>query len=249
MKFDSITIFPTHAVPEKTRHRNAARASTILNHLVSMFIFVAVLNSPVAVAQSHELIYFGTTDGGTIEASFFAASSTRIVIFAHGAVFDKESWYFLAEAFQRQGISALSIDFRGYGNSTTGSSTNKMYDMLGAISYLEDQGFTDINIVGASMGGAAVLAALSNNTVPIHKVVLLAPAGGPAAESPTTDKLFVVSENERMFSSVRAIYDASSEPKQIQIYPGSAHAQHLFKTDVRDELIERIIDFINPVQP
>ncbi len=215
----------------------------------SLFILFAIFCSPTAFAQSFELRDFGTKDGGRIEASFFEASNTRVVIFAHGAIFDKKSWYFLAQDFQRQGISALSIDFRGYGNSTAGSSTNKMYDILGAISYLEDQGFTDLNIIGASMGGAAVLAALNSNTVPIHKVVLLAPAGGPAMESSSTDKLFIVSENERMFSSVMAIYNASADPKEIQIYPGSTHAQHLFKTGFRDKLIERIIDFINPVQP
>ncbi|MBE9544835.1 MAG: alpha/beta fold hydrolase [Proteobacteria bacterium] len=198
------------------------------------------------MAQAYELVDFGTEDGGKIEASFFSAGNRKVVIFAHGAIFNKESWYFLAEEFQRKGVSALPIDFRGYGNSTPGSTTKKMYDILGAISYLRGRGFTDINVVGASMGGAAVLLALSNNSIPIHKVVVLAPAGGPAISSTASDKLFVISENERMFSGVMAIYDESAEPKQIQIYPGKTHAQHLFKTDVRDDLIERIINFINP---
>ena len=166
------------------------------------------------------------------------------MIFALGAMFNKESWYFLAEAFLRNGVAALPIDFRGYGNSTSGSTSKKMYDILGAISYLNEQGFTDINVVGASMGGAAVLLALSNNSIPIQKAVLLAPAGGPAIASTASDKLFVVSENEGMFSGVMAIYNASTDPKQIQVYPGNTHAQHLFKTDHRDELIERIINFI-----
>ena len=121
-----------------------------------------------------------------------------------------------------------------------------MYDILGAISYLKQQGFTEINLIGASMGGAAVLLALSNNSIPIDKVVLLAPAGGAALSSTASDKLFVASANERMFSRVMAIYDASAEPKQIEIYPGNTHAQHLFKTDIRDELIARVINFIIP---
>ena len=49
-----------------------------------------------------------------------------------------------------------------------------------------------------------------------------------------------------MFNRVMTIYDASANPKQIKVYPGDTHAQHLFKTDVRDELIERIINFIIP---
>jgi hypothetical protein len=89
-----------------------------------------------------------------------------------------------------------------------------------------------------------VLAALNNNSIPIAKAVLLAPAGGPAVSSTATDKLFVVAENERMFSGVMTIYEVSTEPKQIKIYPGNTHAQHLFKTDVSEELIELITSFI-----
>lgn len=200
--------------------------------------------SATASADLYELVDFRTEDGGEIEASFFSASNNKAVVFAHGAIFNKESWYFLAEEFQRKGISALSIDFRGYGGSIPGSSPKKMYDILGAISYLKDQGFTEINIIGASMGGAAVLLALDNNIIPINKVVMLAPAGGPAIISTASDKLFIVSEKERMFSAVMTIYNASAEPKQIRVYPGNAHAQHLFKTDVRDELIEYIVNYI-----
>lgn len=223
------------------------------NRSVFLLGVLIVLNSPDVIAESFELIGFDTEDGGQIEASLFKAgndkANRKAVIFAHGAIFNKESWYFLAKAFQGKGISALSIDFRGYGNSTPGSSTKKMYDILGAIAYMKEQGFSDISLVGGSMGGAAVLMALSNNSIPINKVVLLAPAGGPAMESTASDKMFVVSENESMFSGVMAIYDASAEPKQIQVYPGNSHAQHLFKTDVRDELVERIMKFIIGTQP
>jgi len=221
----------------------------IFNRLVFLLFLFAILNSSMVIAQPYEPVNFDTGDGGKIEASLFSASNSKVVVFAHGAIFNKESWYFLAEAFQRKGITALAIDFRGYGNSTPGNTTKKMYDILGAISWLKEKGFTNINMVGASMGGAAVLAALNNNSIPIAKTVLLAPAGGPAITSTATDKLFVVTESERMFSGVMAIYEASTEPKQIKIYPGNTHAQHLFKTDVREELIELIISFIMTGQP
>jgi len=218
------------------------------NRSVSILAFFAVLSGPKAMAQAYESVDFGTADGGQISASLFEADDRKAVVFAHGAIFNKESWYFLAEALQRKGVTALPIDFRGYGFSTAGSTNKKMYDILGAISYLEQQGFTDINVVGASMGGAAVLMALNNNSTPIRRAVLLAPAGGPGIVSTTTDKLFVVSQNEGMFKGVMGIYNASADPKQIKVYPGSVHAQHLFKTGVRDELIERIINFIIPAQ-
>lgn len=200
------------------------------------------------MAQPFELVTFGAPDGGTVEAAWFAASKSKAVIFAHGAIYNKESWYFLAQALQEKGVSALAIDFRGYGNSKAGSSPQKMYDILAAVGYLKKQGFADINLVGASMGGAAVLAALAHGDVHISKVVLLAPAGGPALASTATGKLFVVSRDEGLYRQVMAIYDASAEPKTIQVYPGNAHAQHLFQTGARDDLITRIIGFIGDDQ-
>ncbi len=191
-----------------------------------------------------KLVHFSTEDGAKIEAAYFEASKDKIVIFAHGAIFNKESWYFLAEEFQKKGISALPIDFRGYGKSTSGSTENKYYDILGAIAYAEAQGFTDINIVGASMGGAAVLAALSKSETPVQKVVLLAPAGGSAITSQKIKKLFVVSKKEGFYKTVLQIYSESAEPKTLKEFEGSAHAQHIFKTDNSEELQELILDFI-----
>jgi len=95
------------------------------NRFVSVLAFFAVLSSPKAIAQTYELLNFGTQDGGEVEAAFFKADNAKVVIFAHGAIFDKESWYFLAEDFQRRGVAALSIDFRGYGNSTAGAPPKK----------------------------------------------------------------------------------------------------------------------------
>ena len=192
-----------------------------------------------------ELVRFETTDGGSIEGALFDSGVDRVVIFAHGAVFNKESWYFLNEKLQEGGISSLAIDFRGYGNSTAGKTGNKYYDILGAIAYLEDKGFRDINIVGGSMGGAAVLTALGKVEVPVNRVVLLAPAGGPPISSDKIEKLFVVSQNEGLYQRVMQTYQESADPKEIEVYAGSAHAQHMFKEAYADELVGLIINFLS----
>lgn len=213
-------------------------------YIVLLVLMMQSSSSSLFAQNKFELIHFSTEDGATIEAAYFKASRSKIVIFAHGAIFNKESWYFLAEAFQKQGISALPIDFRGYGNSKTGSTNKKMFDILGAIAYVKEQGFSDISVVGASMGGAAVLSALSKKEVFINKVVLLSPAGGPKIESDSIDKLFVVSKNEGLYKSVKQLYTASKNPKQIKEFDGIAHAQHIFKTKNSNELKKLIIDFI-----
>jgi len=146
----------------------------VKNILSAFSLLCVILLFATSFANSKdkfELIEFTTEDGGSIQGALFKASTKKVVIFAHGAIFNKESWYFLAEKFQDQGVSALSIDFRGYGNSKSGSTNKKSYDILGAISYLKGKGFSDINIIGGSMGGAAVLGALIRTKQPITKVV------------------------------------------------------------------------------
>ncbi len=201
--------------------------------------------SRIMAQDDFKLVTFPTEDGGSIEAALFDAGKAQVVVFAHGMIFDKESWYFLAEKFPDRQISALSIDFRGYGNSTSGNTNQKYYDILGAITWLKEQGYKEINLVGGSMGGAAVLAALDHFDDPvIRKIILLAPAGGPPVQSEQIDKLFVISKEEGLFDRVQNIYNHSAEPKQIKVYPGNAHAQHLFKTDYSEELQQLIIDFV-----
>ena len=197
-------------------------------------------------SDNYELITYKTEDGGLIEASFFEGGQELVVIFAHGAIFTKESWFFMAERLQKEGVSSLSLDFRGYGNSKKGSTNNRSLDILGAINYLKEKEFKKIALVGGSMGGAAILNALVLKTdAVLDKVVLLAPAGGVGITSKSIRKLFIVSKEEKMFSRVNTIYNDSSQPKELEVFSGSFHAQHMFKAEYRGELIALIIDFLN----
>ena len=105
--------------------------------LMSKYIFILVMSTTIVTKISYsqtkkeefKLVNFKTEDGGTIEASLFEGGKDLGVIFAHGAIFNKESWYFLCEKLQAKGVSSLSIDFRGYGNSKKGSSNNMSFDI------------------------------------------------------------------------------------------------------------------------
>lgn len=216
-----------------------------MNHIILTVFMIALVAMNSFGQEKYKLVQFSTEDGGEIHAAFFEAGKEKVVVFAHGAIFNKESWYFLAEKFQKEGVSALSIDFRGYGDSKVGSSNLKYYDVLGAVAYLKSLGFKEIDLIGGSMGGAAVLRALSEKTdISITKVVLLSPAGGPPIKNNTINKLIVVSKEEGLYPRVKAIFDNSSEPKELKEFEGSAHAQHMFKEKYADELIQKILDFI-----
>jgi alpha-beta hydrolase superfamily lysophospholipase len=213
----------------------------------SLFLMSFTTQSIMATSDGFELITYPTEDNGVIEASFFKGTDRNLaVIFAHGAIFNKESWYFLAEKLQDKGIASLSIDFRGYGNSKKGTTNKRSLDILGAVDYLKNKGFNNIAIVGGSMGGAAVLSALDTKTDNvIKKVVLLAPAGGAGIASTSIKKLIIVSKDEGLYKRVNAIYNETAQPKELKVYPGSYHAQHMFKADYSNELTNLIIDFLN----
>lgn len=195
--------------------------------------------------ENFKLISYSTEDGGTVEASLFEGKKDLVVIFAHGAVFNKESWYFLAEKLQSKGIASLSIDFRGYGNSKTGTTNNLALDILGAVSYLKDQGYKTISLVGGSMGGAAIMNALelkSDDT--LKKVVLLSPASSNGITNTSLEKLFIATQDEGLFARVKIAFETSAEPKQFKIYEGSLHAQHMFKSNYAEELTDLIVGFL-----
>jgi len=216
--------------------------------LLTFLLFYLTLQFSISSAgvDNYQKVTFKTEDGAVIDGAFFEGKKTRAVVFAHGAVFNKESWYPLAERLQKQGITSLAIDFRGYGNSKPGKSRELYYDILGAVDYLEKNGFDHIALVGGSMGGAAILRALGHRiSSRIDKTVLLAPAGGGAISNKVIKKLFIVTEKGRFYSGVHDLYKASSGPKEIKIYPGSAHAQHIFKTESGADLANFIIQFLH----
>jgi pimeloyl-ACP methyl ester carboxylesterase len=175
---------------------------------------------------------------GTAEtkADYFAGQSARSVILAPGAMFSKESWHFLAERFQEQGISSVALN--------SGSTP----DLLNAIAFLKAKGAKKITIVGASAGGAGVLFTLQDRIDPlVDSVILLAPAGGLPIQNEQIKKLFIVAEDDMVSSNaeVYKLYINSSDPKLYEEIMGSSdHAQRLFESKHKERIIKMMIHFI-----
>ena len=170
------------------------------------------------------------------EAAFFPAKQERAVVLAPGSMFSKESWYFLAERLQKLGISSVALD--------SGSTP----DLLNGVAYLQNMGVEKIAIIGASAGGAGVLSTLEEQRIDprVDTVVLLAPAGGKPLKSKKIRKLFIVSEDDMISSSAEVynLFDGSADPKVYHELKGSDHAQRLFNSDLKEVVIQLIIDFI-----
>jgi hypothetical protein len=187
------------------------------------------------VETKYDTIIIRTENGNENSAAYFYGKSGQAVIFVPGAVFNKESWFHLAERLQHLNIASLSLDGK------------TLYDVLSSIRVMKEKGFKKISLVGGSMGGAAILDALDRKTdVCVNKVILLAPSGGKPITSKGIKKLFIVAKDDRLgvYNDVKELYEGSSNPKNIVQFEGSEHAQHLFKGPHKEELSRLIIDFI-----
>jgi dienelactone hydrolase len=184
---------------------------------------------------NYDIVEITTEKGNESSAAYFDGKNGQVVIFVPRAVFNKESWFFLAERLQKMNVASLSLD---------GKTPD---DVLSSIKFLKEKGFKKVSLVGGSMGGAAILDALDRKTNPsINKVIALAPAGGNPIKSKKIKKLFIVAKNDSLglYSDVKKLYESSSDPKKFVEFAGSEHAQHLFNSSHKEELSRLIIDFI-----
>lgn len=188
-------------------------------------------------------VSFPTADGGEIHALLYGSGDDAVVL-AHGMVFDKESWAPLAPRLAEAGLRVLAIDFRGYGQSKPGSQGETLYlDVIAAISYLKRQGATTVSILGASMGGgAAGRAAVMAGPGEIDRLILLAPTAIPNPDQLHANQItYITAEGDPSVDRTRGQYERAPEPKTLEILPGNAHAQHVFKTEQADDLVDLVV--------
>ena len=201
---------------------------------VTKMIFVDFSHG-TEVDTNYKELRIKSESGVESDIAFFDGGKERAVIFAPGAMFSKESWYFLAERFQKKEIASVSLN------------TSSATDVINGVNFLKKNGFEKISLVGASMGGVGVLEASSKlSDKSIDKIVVIAPFGGNPVKNKNISKLFIVAEDDMMSSSgevYRLFYD-SSDPKTFKEFSGSNHAQRLFESEHKEALIETIIDFI-----
>jgi pimeloyl-ACP methyl ester carboxylesterase len=202
----------------------------------------------ILVAQAGnepEEVRFETEDGGTIYGDLYGTGD-RAVVLAHGAVFDKKSWRPLAVRLVKEGFRVLAIDFRGYGKSKGGKERNGLaLDILGAVSLMRGEGAESVSVVGGSMGGsAAAEAALRAGPEDIDRLILLAAGTVSAPEKLQAATMFIVSEGEGMRRGVESDFAKAEAPKELVVLKGSAHAQHVFKTEEAGVLTDVIVGWL-----
>ena len=127
--------------------------------------------------------------------------------------------------------------------------------------FVRKQGAKQVVLVGASLGGLASIK-VAGAARPAAVVIMAAPFGPfpalPSLQVDTADlqaitapKLFINTEYDAggFITSTQRMFEVAPEPKNLQIYPGSAHGTDLFNTEHAGDLTRRLIEFIEKNAP
>jgi pimeloyl-ACP methyl ester carboxylesterase len=202
-------------------------------------------------------VSFTTEDNVSIKGRLFGSGETAVVL-AHMYPNDQRAWWGFAGEVAAQGYAALTFDFRGYGE--TGGSKDVAHidrDLIAAVRYLRESGHQRVILVGASMGGTAVLKVAARGEFKgliVGVVAVSAPQafqGLVAVDDVPSIKvpmLLVASEGDGVaFNSLEAFYDSATGPKQQQVYPGDAHGTALLEGEHAVEFKALLSDFFRSV--
>ena len=199
-------------------------------------------------------ITFETPDGTTLDGTLYGSGTTAVIFSVMGNC--KRGWEDMADLVAKNGIMALTYQWRGCGASgSIDEAQNRKFldDTRGAINFMRAQDATRIILVGASLGGVAS-AKLAVESQASGIVIIASPPSisqwgvivEPADLNTDIPKLFITAEGDSTVpaNSTHALFDLAAEPKQWQTYPGSAHGTDLFDGESGLVLQQHILEFI-----
>lgn len=219
---------------------------------VLLTLMIGVFVASAATTQEH--VKITAPDGAVIYADLYGKGD-RGVVLAHGGQFTKESWSKQAQVLTGAGFRVLAFDFRGFGESPRPANSKDpydgvQYDVLAAVRYLHDHGARTVSVIGGSFGGwAAAQASIEGKPGEIDRLVLLAASPVDEPQKIKGRKLFIVARDDanadgRRLPGIQQEYDKTSEPKELVILEGSAHAQFLFETAQGERVMREILRFL-----
>lgn len=212
--------------------------------------------SPTPVINASRVVSFTTTDGAKLYGTLYGSGSTAVVFSTMGAQ-KQDTWSKMAQAAADAGYLALTYDFRFWVSETRIQDNLRAYiadDLRAAIALVRAQGAQHIVLVGASLGGMAT-AKVAGETQADAVIIMASPLSAKGltvriedreVQALTMPKLFVSTERDAVVApaEARRTYDQAPEPKEIYLYPGTAHGTELFETEHAADLIQRLLAFI-----
>src|SRR5262245_5865191 len=208
--------------------------------------------APTQTAAAGKRIWFRAADGTRLAGQRYGRGQSGVV-FAHESRGGGYQWATEARRLAARGYLAITFDFRGYGRSQArGGRARARYaaDVTAAAKRARALGSRRVILIGASMGGTAVVVGAANARPPVNAVVALsAPStfvqmdGLAAARKLQMPVLYAVGSGDVDFApESRLLYDATaSAEKRLEIVDSGAHGVHLLGDPGLRELVERFI--------
>ena len=185
-------------------------------------------------APAHAKVVRFANSEGTRLVGYELGRGPRGVVLAHQYGGDACQWDDFAPALVKRGYHVLAFDFHGYGLSPAGPGENDI-DVSAAAAKLRALGARKVVLIGASMGGTAVLSAAAHVAPPPAAVISLS---GPASFDLTSvdatvpklkmPKLFVVGASDVQFADdARDLYRRAKGAKQLVVVKTADHGVDL----------------------
>jgi len=179
----------------------------------------------------------GPVTGRTIEADgstvIVWGRGERGVVLAHGGSFDAASWEDEAVLLADRGVAVAAVE---------DLSADAVVD---AAAYLrEQQGATDVTLVGSSAGAVPVLESAAAEPDLAGGVVVVPPAGGDLAGLGRVPVLVIYGEDEALAGDIEALVAAAPDADlEVLAIPGDRHGQGILDGDQADEVRDAVVDW------
>jgi pimeloyl-ACP methyl ester carboxylesterase len=187
--------------------------------------------------RSHP-VRFRAADGTRLAGARYGRGTTAVVL-AHQSNGNVCQWAFYARRLASLGYLAFPFDFRGHGESQFRhypASRRLAADVTAAVKTVRRLGATKVVLVGASLGGFAVVVAGANTRPLVDGVVSLSgPANFGGADALASARrlqvpvLYLAGDDDDGFTDdAQALYQATATSnKALQLVPGTEHGVQL----------------------
>ena len=197
-----------------------------------------------------------SSEGETLLGDLYGdLPSRRAAILVHGGMWDASGWRDVGPLFVARGVTALALNLRGYDGSTGKTNDyappapwSPVADLRAAKALLRDRGAQQIALVGASMGGHAILA--SSFDADVECIVSVS---APVTSVPddlsrriTGRKLFVCADRDSLGAAPHVLrcFDVASRPKTLIMFGGNEHSRGMFAAPYGSDAVDAIVDFV-----
>ena len=186
----------------------------------------------------------------TLKADLYGTvPSARAAVLCHGQSWDASGWREIAPQLAQRGVPALALNFRGYDGST-GKTTpaSTVADLRAAKAWLRAAGVQEIALVGASMGGHAVLGSSFERDVEFVVSISapVEPVDDALSRKVSGRKLFICANEDSMGAAPHVLrtFELCDRPKTLLLFGAKEHSIGMFHAPYGGEVIAAILDFV-----